>query len=131
MPRLPSARRLAKPIEIDPGLPHSFYAAIGLRILDGLALRPDRLERLTAAARRLARQGPFAAGPELAAVAGVESGALRGLLAALNYRRVIDAGRETFVARPQRRRETAKPIRQAQETSEGHPFAKLRGLKLA
>ena len=131
VPRLPSARRLAKPIEVDPGLPPSFYAAIGFRVLDGLALRPDRLERLTAAARRLARQGPFAAGPELAAVAGVESGALRGLLAALNYRRVIDAGRETFVARPQRRREMAKPIRQAQETSEGHPFAKLRGLKLA
>jgi ATP-dependent RNA helicase SUPV3L1/SUV3 len=131
VPTLPSARRLAKPIEVDPGLPPSFYAAIGFRVLDGLALRPDRLERLAAAARRLARQGPFAAGPELAAIAGVEPGALRGLLAALNYRRVIDAGRETFVARPQRRREPAKPIRRVQETGEGHPFAKLRGLKLA
>jgi ATP-dependent RNA helicase SUPV3L1/SUV3 len=131
VPTLPSARRLAKPIEVDPGLPPSFYAAIGFRLLDGLALRPDRLERLAAAARRLARQGPFPAGPELAAIAGVEPGALRGLLAALNYRRVIDAGRETFVARPQRRREPAKPIRRVQETGEGHPFAKLRGLKLA
>jgi ATP-dependent RNA helicase SUPV3L1/SUV3 len=131
VPTLPSARRLAKPIEVDPGLPPSFYAAIGFRVLDGLALRPDRLERLAAAARRLARQGPFAAGPELAAIAGVEPGALRGLLAALNYRRVIDAGRETFIARPQRRREPAKPIRRVQETGEGHPFAKLRGLKLA
>ena len=51
VPRLPSARRLAKPIEIDPELPPSFYAAIGLRVLAGLALRPDRLERLAAAAR--------------------------------------------------------------------------------
>ena len=131
VPRLPSARRLAKPIEVDPGLPSSFYAAIGLRILDGLVLRPDRLERLAAAARRLARQGPFSAGPELAAIAGVEPGALRGLLAALSYRRVIDAGRETFLARPQRRRETAKAIPRGRETGEGHPFAKLRGLKLA
>jgi ATP-dependent RNA helicase SUPV3L1/SUV3 len=130
VPRLPSARRLAKPIEVDPGLPPSFYAAIDLRILDGLAFRPDRLERLAAAARRLARQGPFPAGAELAAIAGVEPRALRGLLVALGYRRVIEAGRETFVARPQRRRETAKAIRRAQET-EGHPFAKLRGLKLA
>jgi ATP-dependent RNA helicase SUPV3L1/SUV3 len=131
VPRLPSARRLSKPIEVDPGLPPSFYAAIGLRVLEGVALRPDRLERLAAAARRLARQGPFCAGAELAAIAGVEPLALRRLLTGLGYRRVIDAERETFVARPQRRRETAKPIRRVQETGEGHPFAKLRGLKLA
>jgi ATP-dependent RNA helicase SUPV3L1/SUV3 len=131
VPRLPSARRLAKPIEVDPGLPPSFYAAIGSRVSDGLALRPDRLERLAAAARRLARQGPFAAGAELAAIAGVEPRALRGLLAALGYRTVIDVGRETFVARPQRRRETANSIRRAQQMGEGHPFAKLRDLKLA
>ena len=131
VPRLPSARRLAKPINVDPGLPPSFYAAIGLRVLEGIALRPDRLERLAAAARRLARQGPFPAGAELAAIAGVEPRALRGLLAALSYRTVINAGRETFVARPHRRRETAKAIRRGQETGEGHPFAKLRELKLA
>lgn len=131
VPRLPSARRLARPIEVDPGLPPSFYAAIGLRVLEGIALRPDRLERLAAAARRLARQGPFPAGAELAAIAGVEPRALRGLLAALSYRTVINAGRETFVARPRRRREPAKAIRRGQETGEGHPFAKLRELKLA
>ena len=131
VPRLPSARRLAKPIEVDPGLPPSFYAAIGLRTLEGIALRPDRLERLGAAARRLARQGPFAARAELATIAGVEPRALRGLLAGLGYRTVIDAGRETFVARPQRRRETAKAIHRGQEPGEGHPFAKLRELKLA
>jgi ATP-dependent RNA helicase SUPV3L1/SUV3 len=99
--------------------------------LDGLALRPDRLERLAAAARRLARQGPFSAGVDLAAIAGAEPQALRGLLAALGYRTVIDAGRETFVARPQRRRETTKSSHRGQPTGEGHPFAKLRELKLA
>jgi ATP-dependent RNA helicase SUPV3L1/SUV3 len=131
VPRLPSARRLAKPIEVDPGLPLSFYASIGLCVLDGLALRPDRLERLAAAARRLARQGPFPAGVELAAIAGVEARALRGLLVGLGYRTVIDAGRETFVARPQRRRETTKTSRRGPHTGAGHPFAKLRELKLA
>jgi ATP-dependent RNA helicase SUPV3L1/SUV3 len=129
VPRLPSARRLAKPIEVDPGLPPSFYAAIGFRVLDGLALRPDRLERLAAAARRLARQGPFPAGAELAAIAGVDPRALRGLLAALGYRSVIDAGGETVVIRPQRRRETT--ARRGQQPGEDHPFAKLRELKLA
>jgi hypothetical protein len=52
-------------------------------------------------------------------------------LAALGYRTVIDAGGETFVVRPPRRRETAKRIRQVQQMGEGHPFAKLRDLKLA
>jgi ATP-dependent RNA helicase SUPV3L1/SUV3 len=130
-PRLPSARRLAKPIEIDPGLPPSFYAAIGLRVLDGLALRPDRLERLAAAARRLARQGPFEAGAELSAVAGVEPPALRRLLAPLGYRAVIEAGEETFVARPRRQREIGRNARRRGPAGKDHPFAKLRELKLA
>ena len=131
VPLLPSARRLMKPIRIDPELPRSFYAAIGLRVLDGFALRPDRLERLAAAARRLARQGPFPAVAELVATAGVEPQALRGLLGALGYRTVIDAAGETFVPRPQRRRETGKGSRGGRQTGEGHPFAKLRELKLA
>ena len=103
VPPLPSARGLAKPIEIDPALPLSFYAAIGLRPIDGLALRPDRLERLAAVARRLARTGPFPARPELSAIAGVDPPGLRRLLTGLGYRSVIDAGAETFVARPRRR----------------------------
>ncbi|MGA7865754.1 MAG: helicase-related protein [Stellaceae bacterium] len=131
VPRLPSARGLAKPIEVDPGLPPSFYAALGLRVLGGLAQRPDRLERLAAAARRLARQGPFPAGAELAAIGGVEPRALPGLLAGLGYRTVIDAGGETLVTRPQRRRETTERGHRGQQTGEGHPFAKLRELKLA
>ncbi len=130
-PRLPSARRLAKPIEVDPGLPLSFYAAIGLRILDGIALRPDRLERLAAAARRLARRGPFTPEPELAAIAGVEQSKLRGLVATLGYRAVICDGKETFVARSQRQRDAKRTDRRRGPVGDGHPFAKLRELKLA
>jgi ATP-dependent RNA helicase SUPV3L1/SUV3 len=131
VPKLPSARRLARPIELDPDLPVSFYEAIGLRIVNGLALRPDRLERVAAAARRLARQGPFRAGAELAAVAGIEPGALRAVLAGLGYRAVIDADGESFVARPRRRRENVKGDRHNGRSGEAHPFAKLRELKLA
>jgi ATP-dependent RNA helicase SUPV3L1/SUV3 len=130
VPPLPSARRLAKPLGIDPVLPPSFYSAIGLRVLSGLALRPDRLERLAAAARRLARHGPFSAGAELAAIAGVEPPALRRLLLALGYRAVIAAGQETFLARPRRQREINKS-RRPLPLGEGHPFAKLKELKLA
>jgi ATP-dependent RNA helicase SUPV3L1/SUV3 len=131
VPRLPSARRLSKPIEVDPGLPPSFYAAIGFRVLDGLALRPDRLERLAAAARRLARGGPFVPAPELAGIAGVEPTALVGLLAALGYRAVIIGGEETFIPSARRRRATDKAHRRRAPAQEGHPFAKLRELKLA
>jgi ATP-dependent RNA helicase SUPV3L1/SUV3 len=126
-----SARRLAKPIEIDPSLPKSFYAAIGLRVLAGLAMRPDRLERLAAAARRFARGGPFVAAPELAAIAGVEPMALRGLLAVLGYRAVVMGGQQTFMPSARHRRATDKGHRRRAPAVEGHPFAKLRELKLA
>jgi ATP-dependent RNA helicase SUPV3L1/SUV3 len=131
VPPLPAGRRLVKPIETDPALPASFYEAVGFRVIEGIALRPDRLERLAAAARRLARRGPFVAGAELAAVAGVEAPMLRRLLAALGYRVVIDAGEETFVQRPRRWRETNYGGYRRARGGASHPFAKLRELKLA
>ena len=129
VPALPGARRLGKAIAVDPALPLSFYAAIGFIVCDGLALRADRLERLAATARQHSRHGPLAADGDLAALAGVEPSALRPLLMALGYRAVIDQGVETFVARPRRRRVAAG--RNAVRPQEGHPFAKLRELKLA
>jgi len=124
-----SKRELTKVIEIDSAFPASFYAAIGLRVLRGLALRPDRLERLAAAARRLARFGAFSTDDELAVSLGLERSALRRLLAALGYRAVIRAGEEKFVGPRRRQRDVAKRCHQA-PTAEGHPFAKLRELNL-
>jgi hypothetical protein len=49
---------------------------------------------------------------------------------ALGYRPVINAGMETFVARPRRRRDTTGRNTIGPQP-EGHPFAKLRELKLA
>jgi ATP-dependent RNA helicase SUPV3L1/SUV3 len=132
VPPLPSARRLGRPMELDANLPPSFYPAIGLRVLADFALRPDRLERFAAAARRLGRGGPFTATADLAAIAGVEPGVLRKLLTALGYRAVITAGEETFVAPPRRHRRVDKsPRRLGFGDGDGHPFAKLRELKLA
>jgi ATP-dependent RNA helicase SUPV3L1/SUV3 len=128
-PPLPSKRHLTKVIEIDPTLPASFYAAIGLRVLSGLALRPDRLERLAAAARRLARFGAFSADDELAAILGVERPALRRLLVALGYRAVIRAGEEKFSGPRRGQRDLIKG-RYRLSAAEGHPFAKLRELNL-
>ena len=130
VPQLPAPRRLAKVIETDPAVPASFYAAVGLRVLGRLALRPDRLEQLAGTARRLARRGSAAKTAELAAATGIEQPALRRLLRALGYRTVIDLGGETFIARPRGNRTNPKshlsPL-----AAENHPFARLRELNLA
>jgi ATP-dependent RNA helicase SUPV3L1/SUV3 len=130
VPTLPASRQLAKAIETDPALPTSFYAAVGLRVLDGIALRPDRLEQLAGAVRRLARRGPLTTGAELVAASGIEPPALRRVLAALGYQAVIDRGEEIFIARPHGQRE-GKRRRRRRPVAEGHPFAKLRELNLA
>jgi len=123
-----SKRRLTKVIETDPALPASFYSAIGLRVLRGLALRPDRLERLAATARRLARFSAFSADDELAANLGVDRFALQRLLAALGYRRVVRDGEEKFIGPRRGQRDVRKSCHRP--TADGHPFAKLRELNL-
>jgi len=123
-----SKRRLTKVIETDPALPASFYSAIGLRVLRGLALRPDRLERLAATARRLARFSAFSADDELAANLGVDRFALQRLLAALGYRRVVRDGEEKFIGPRHGQRDVRKSCHRP--TADGHPFAKLRELNL-
>jgi ATP-dependent RNA helicase SUPV3L1/SUV3 len=129
VPPVPGARRQGRAVKRDPDLPASFYLAIGWRPVDGLALRPDRLERLAAAVRGKARNGPFAADAALAAIAGVAPGALRGVFLALGYRAVIEGGSEVFIGGPRRRRpqQPARPPR----ASRNNPFAKLRELKFA
>jgi hypothetical protein len=53
------------------------------------------------------------------------------LLAALGYRAVVTGGEETFTPSTRRRRATDKSHRRRAPAEEGHPFAKLRELKLA
>jgi ATP-dependent RNA helicase SUPV3L1/SUV3 len=131
-PPLPGGRKHGKAIAVDPALPESYYAAIGRRIVDGLALRPDRLERLAAALRQRMRGGRFVADTELAAIAGVAVGDLRRLLPALGYRAAAGEGDELVLARARRRRSgRAEPVRPRRVLGEGHPFAKLSELKLA
>src|SRR6266851_2062666 len=114
----------------------AFYAAIGHAVLGERVLRVDRLERLAAAARRLARHGAFAPTPELAALIGGSEADLAAILPALGYRALIEVNGVavngvsgsglTFVARPRRRaRPSAAPAKR-RAAGEDHPFAKLR-----
>ncbi len=127
VPALPGARNRGRALAADPALPPSFYAAIGRRLLAGLALRPDRLERLAAAARERARRGRFAGDAELAALGGLKQPELRGVLVALGYRAVIEQGDEFFITPPRR----AAAPRPGRKPREGNPFAKLKELKFA
>ncbi len=131
VPPLPPARRLARPIDIDPALPPSFWMATGFRVLGGMALRVDRLERLAAAARKRARSGPFAADAVLAGAAGIERARLALLLEELGYRRRIEAATEVFVAPARRRRRAPARSHAPPLAHDGSPFAKLRELRLA
>ena len=93
--------------------------------------RPDRLERLAASARGRARLGRFKGDSELAEIAGVAPGELRGVLLALGYRAVIEEGDEFFIAKPRRRGTQPRDGARPRPPREGHPFAKLKELKFA
>ncbi len=130
-PKLPGGRRPGSAIAIDPDVPLSFYAAIGRRAVAGLALRPDRLERLAAASRLRSRTGAFAADVQLAASGGIAPDALRGVLLALGYRALIEGDREFFVAKPRRRASEGQKRGGPAAARNDNPFAKLKELRFA
>jgi ATP-dependent RNA helicase SUPV3L1/SUV3 len=109
----------------DRSVSEAAYAAMGWRVLGPQVLRVDRVERLAATARRLARQGPFAATPALAALAGTTTEALTGVLTALGYRAALGHSGTTFHSRRPRKSPQGGAPRQAADG----PFAKLRELQ--
>ncbi|HKF71791.1 MAG TPA: disulfide oxidoreductase, partial [Stellaceae bacterium] len=126
-PLPPPALRGVSPVR-EIGIADDLYEAMGYRVLGPRALRVDRVERLALAARRLARQGPFGPLPELAQIAGCRKDELAGVLAALGYRAVMDAGGVSFHAR--RRPQPRQPAWQHAPATDG-PFAKLGVLRRA
>jgi ATP-dependent RNA helicase SUPV3L1/SUV3 len=85
------------------GRPAAFDLCLGFRRLGPRAIRVDRVERLSAACRRLGHHGPFAATPALAEIAGCAEGEIAGVLKALGYRAEVGAGGVSFA--PRRRRQ--------------------------
>jgi hypothetical protein len=131
LPPLPGARALGRAIEVDPLLPASFYAAIGRRVLGGLAVRADRLERLVASVRERARTGRFPVDAALASLAGLGLADLKHVLPALGYRVVVEGGVELYRARNRRAQMPQFPAGRRPAPGDGHPFAKLKELKFA
>ncbi|MBV9521257.1 MAG: disulfide oxidoreductase [Alphaproteobacteria bacterium] len=115
------------------GASAEFYAAIGFALLGERALRVDRVERLAAAVRGLARQGRFAPTADLATLAGCTMSELTQLLPILGYRAILEESGVTFHARrrPDPGRKAAAQARRGGQLGDDHPFAKLRALRLA
>ena len=105
----------------EPGVPDSFYAALGYRTLAGRAVRADRLEHLAAELRRRNRLGPFALDGPLAALVGCPRGELSAMVLALGYRAA--EGESLFIQVAKRRRPNAPRPALSEPDS---PFAKLR-----
>ncbi len=125
LPELPNGPRAW--IRAAAEWPDAFYRALGYCRTGATALRADRMEALAVAARRLARQGGFAATPALAGAAGCSLKALPDALRALGYR--FEKGRDGGLFRAQaenrraRRRGGADPA-----ANPCSPFARLKAL---
>jgi ATP-dependent RNA helicase SUPV3L1/SUV3 len=125
LPELPGGPRAW--IRTAPEWPDAFYRALGYCRTGTTALRADRMEALAAAARRLARQGAFAATPALAAAAGLPLKVVPEALAALGYRHQAGEGGGTFAAPPENRR-ARRRAGEPQAANPCSPFAHLKTL---
>jgi len=110
------------------GLCHALGYRRFARDQEAVALRADALERLAAAVRPLAAQGPFTVTPDLKRRTGCGEADLAVVLSALGYRRAWAGDGATFVARPRRRKAAAKGGPGRARRSTDSPFAKLREL---
>jgi ATP-dependent RNA helicase SUPV3L1/SUV3 len=137
---VPPPVQRGRPLSFWPesALPESYYLALGYRLIAGLAVRADALERLSKAASLLARQGPFAATDALAGLIGSNTDDVAAVLPAIGYRRQADDAHTAFAApRRHRRRRTAvgeqaasRRSRHARPAASGDsPFAPLAQLR--
>ena len=134
-PEPPPAK--AKSFAVAGGLDPRLCQAMGFRRLgrDGgkLAIRADALERLAREARKLSRQGPFAATPALCGIIDLGEVELGAVLAELGYQKQSDDQGSRFEPRKGKSGTKGKAAakRRRAKTPAHSPFAKLRDLGLA
>ena len=113
-------------VALAAALPTGFYEAVGYRPLGPRAVRIDIVERLAAQVRALARSGPFAAPPELMALAGCGWEDLGALLLALGCE-PVEGEAHRYRLRPRR---PAGRRRRTGGKADCSPFARLKELAL-
>jgi ATP-dependent RNA helicase SUPV3L1/SUV3 len=118
-------------------VPAGFYRAIGYSVHGGRAVRLDGIEKLAAAARRLAAAGPFQATRELGAIVGGSNDDLAAVLADLGYRAEGDGDAVVFAPVKRGRgngkpkgKQTRKRPRKGDRVDPHSPFARLKELKV-
>ncbi|HEY7609444.1 MAG TPA: helicase-related protein [Alphaproteobacteria bacterium] len=124
LPELPNGPRAW--IRTAADWPDAFYRALGYCRTGAMALRADRMEALAAAARRLARQGAFAATPALAGAAGCPLKGLPEALKALGYRCQKGEGGGVYSAEAENQRARRRAGEPAANPCS--PFAQLKSL---
>ena len=104
----------------DPAASPDYYEAIGYRVMNGMAVRVDILERFAAEARRLAREAGangFKPNPLLLSLLALPQDGITAVLAAMGYQR-NDKFHFQTIRRP-------KPLRRVLAHNADSPFAVL------
>ena len=117
-------------VALDKDVPRAFYEAIGFRVVGGMAVRTDMLERLAAVLRGLARQGEFSLPADAGSFLGLNAAALPPLLTALGYQ-AIGEGKFAWTkkAGPHHQPKERRPHgRKPKRDAEASPFAALKHL---
>ncbi|MFD2263296.1 helicase-related protein [Lacibacterium aquatile] len=109
----------------DDSLPDLWYRAAAMVLLGPRFMRVDLLERLSMAARKRAKNGPFAADDELVRLAGCRPGEIAAVLAALGYKAKASEAGVVFCARRRKKTPPPPPNRVPTERTDS-PFAKLK-----
>ncbi len=139
----PDGRAIDAPMLPAAGLSGDHWAAVGYVPLGSVALRCDRVEKLSAALRKVAKQGPFEETEALTALAGCSGSAFASVLSRLGFRG--DPAEDGVVYKPKSRpnrqgkpgnkpaprRAKAKSRKKAPDVDPGSPFAALRDLAIA
>lgn len=98
------------------------WRALGYQPLGPCLVRLDMVERLAAAARHLAKEGPFTPGNDFLSLAGCKKADIAGLLADLGYRRIQKATEDGHSeALYQRRTDNKNKNRKKHRTPQQHP----------
>ena len=105
----------------DPALAAGFYDAVGYRLVGGVAVRADMLERFAAEARVLVKAAPFAPSRLLSSLLGLSLAETGRVLTGLGYGPAGEAGMFGPAKRP-------KPRPRREPINPDSPFAVLKRL---
>ncbi|HYH19312.1 MAG TPA: helicase-related protein [Azospirillum sp.] len=123
----PPAGRVS--VAAEPGVPATFWEAIGYPLVGPCAVRVDMLDRLETEMLKQAREGTATPEPALAQIIGIGAEHLAAVLGGLGYTRTVaEDGAVTWRRRRNRGPQPPKPRRHKPPASD-HPFAKLRQLQ--